>query len=606
MTGPAYTHNHSSRNGRFVRLACTVALLIFLLTLIIYMSSLQNGFVWDDIQYIAENQHIRSLNFQTLAAMLATFYQSNWHPFTWISHAVDYHLFGLKPSGHHLSSIILHALNCLLVFFLAVNLVLVAAEREAVGGQQTASHDLIAYGLLSGAIAALLFSLHPLRVESVAWAAERKDLLCAFFFLCSVISYLYYASSPSAPNRWVWFACCAAFFLLSLASKPMALTLPVVLLLIDVYPLDRFQNASGKKGMPLLEKMPLFMVSIVSIFVTVAAQNYGRTIRSLEQMPADIRMLNALWSLLFYVEKTIVPMHLVPFYPFPQNVHWLDFHYVCAILFITAVTALSLWLAKKRNYLLLIAWAYYVVTIFPVLGIIQVGGQSAADRYTYLPTLSIFMLMGTGVSWMVIRKPVKLPKGISVSLLLILACYVYLLMQATRHQIPIWRDSESLWTSVVAMFPFPESDPLVHYNLGNAYMQNGKYDEAIFEFERTLRLRPNHARAYNNLGKIFVMQGRLAEAITAFKQAVAIKPGNAKAYNNLGGAYLMQGDADSAIAAIKRSLAINANNGDAHSNLALAYYSKKEYALAFKHYDEALKHGGKVNPQLSQLLEPLR
>jgi superkiller protein 3 len=216
------------------------------------------------------------------------------------------------------------------------------------------------------------------------------------------------------------------------------------------------------------------------------------------------------------------------------------------------------------------------------------------------------MLMGTGISWLLLRKPVRSHRGIIAALILILTCYTYLLMQATRQQVTIWRDSESLWTSVVTMFPFPESDPLVNYNLGNAYMQKGKYDQAIFEFKRTLQLQPNHGRAYNNLGRIYVMQGRLNEAIAAFKQAVDINPGNAKAYNNLGSAYLMQGDVENAIRVIKRSLTINPSNADAHNNLAVAYYSKKEYDLALMHYDEALKHGGKVNPQLSQLLKQLR
>jgi superkiller protein 3 len=184
--------------------------------------------------------------------------------------------------------------------------------------------------------------------------------------------------------------------------------------------------------------------------------------------------------------------------------------------------------------------------------------------------------------------------------------YLCLLVQATRRQILIWRDSESLWSRVVVLYPFPASDPLVHYNLGNAYMQNGKYDQAIFEFNRALQLQPNHGRAYNNLGRIFIIQGRLTEAIAAFQQAVAVNPGNAKAYNNLGSAYLMQGDVENAIGAIQRSLAINPSNADAHSNLAVAYYAKKEYDLALMHYDEALKQGGGVNPQLSELLKSLR
>jgi tetratricopeptide (TPR) repeat protein len=577
-----------------------------MLTLLAFTASLDNGFVWDDIQYVAENQRIRSLNFHALAGMCTTYYQSNWHPLTWISHAVDYHLFGLNPSGHHLSSIILHALNCVLVFFLVIKLVVVVEDRKTDGRQPMPSHVLIADCLLSGVVTALLFSLHPLRVESVAWVAERKDLLCAFFFLCSVLSYLNCHASPSAANRRGWFACCAAFFLLALASKPMAVTLPCVLLLLDVYPLARFRMSREGKGSILLEKTPLFFVSIVSIFVTIAAQNYGSTIRTLEQMPADARILNALASLLFYVEKTVVPINLVPLYPFPKQSHWLDVHQVGAFLFVAAVTGLSLWMAKKGNYLLLVAWACYVITLSPVLGIIQVGGQAAADRYTYLPTIPVVMLMGTGLSAMLLRKPRGLPKGMRTALLLMLAGYLFLLMQATRQQVLIWRDSESLWSSVVAMFPFPESDPLVHYNLGNAYMHNGKYDQAIFEFNRTLQLQPNHARAYNNLGRIYVMQGRLNEAIAAFKQAVAVNPGNAKAYNNLGSAYLMQGDVENALSAIQRSLTIDPNNPEAHSNLAVAYYSKQEYDRALMHYEEALKQGGTVNPQLSELLKPLR
>ena len=595
-----------SFKGRLVLLAGAVALLIFILTIRTFLPTLKNGFVWDDIQYITENQRIRSLDFNTLAAMGTTFQQSNWHPLTWISHAVDYALWGLDPSGHHLGSIVLHGLNTLLIFFLTVKLVSAVAERKDITGPSVTPCPLFTHCLFSGAITALLFSLHPLRVESVAWVAERKDLLCAFFFLCSIIFYLYYTSPVSARERRICFACCVASFVLSLASKPMAVTLPAILLLLDAYPLKRLRAPLVKRGMVVLEKIPLFAISIASVFTTIAAQNYGRTIRNLEQMPADGRILNALWSPLFYVGKMIVPTDLVPFYPFPKDSNWLDVRYPCSFLFVLAVTWFSLRMLKKGNCLFCVAWAYYIITISPVLGIIQVGGQSAADRYSYLPGISIFLLAGTGISWIVLRTLATHHKGIGASLMIILICYLFFLVQGTRKQILIWHDSESLWTSVVTMFPFPHSDPLVHYNLGNAYTQKGKYDDALVEFQRTLLLQPNHARAYNNLGRIYVMQGRLDEAIAAFKQAVAINPGSEKAFNNLGSAYLIKGDADSAMREIKRSLAINPNSADAHSNLALVYYAKGEYRLALLHYDEALKHGGTVNPQLSQLLKQFR
>jgi len=448
--------------------------------------------------------------------------------------------------------------------------------------------------------------MHPLRVESVAWVSERKDLLCAFFFLGSILSYLFYVSNRTAQNSWLWFTCCITLFVLALTSKPMAVTLPAVLLLLDIYPLRRFRIHAEKKRILLLEKIPLFALSIPSIFLTVAAQNYGRSIRSLEEIPADLRMVNAIQSLLFYLGKMAIPSGLVPFYPFPKYSNWLDFQNLFAFFVVSAITCFSLWMLSKKNYLFFVAWASYVITLCPVLGIIQVGGQSAADRYTYLPSISIFLLAGAGISWIFLGQLVIRYKGIGALLMIIFFCYLFFLAQVTQKQILIWHDSESLWSSVVTMFPFPASDPLVHYNLGNAYSQNGKYDDALVEFQRTLLLQPHHGRAYNNLGRIYVRQGRFDEAIAAFKQAVTINPGNGKAYNNLGSAYLMKGDADSAIREIKRSLAINANNADAHSNLALAYYSKGEYRLALVHYDGALKHGGKVNPQLSQLLKPFR
>lgn len=596
----------ASAKGRLLLLTAPAALLVFLLTTLTFLPALQNGFVWDDIQYITENQRIRSLDLRSLAAMGTSFYQSNWHPLTWVSHGVDYALWGLDPSGHHACNIVLHGLNALLVLLLTVKLVSTAVGRKEMQDPPLMRSPLLTHCLLSGTITALLFSLHPLRVESVAWAAERKDLLCAFFFLCSMIFYLDSASPAAAPKRRICLACCAGSFVLALASKPMAVTLPAVLLLLDWYPLKRFQTTGVKKGMLLLEKIPFFAISIASVFATVVAQNYGRTIRSLDQIPAEVRILNALWSLLFYLGKTIAPTDLAPFYPFPRNGSWLDIRSACALLFVAAVTWLALRMLKRGNAILFAAWCYYLVTISPVLGIIQVGGQAAADRYTYLPGISLLVLAGSSISWIVLQKLLPGRKGAAVLLMVILACYLGVLMQATRKQILIWHDSESLWTRVATMFPFPQSDPLVHYNLGNAHMHQGKYNEALIEFQRTILLHPGHARAYNNLGRIYVMQGRLDEAIAAFRQAVRINPGSAKALNNLGSAYLMNGDADSAIRAIERSLTVNPDSADAHSNLALAYYAKGEYTRALRHYDEALRHGGKVNPQLSQLLEPFR
>lgn len=599
-----------SDNRLFTRktllLTGAIALFIFCLTVLVYSPTLKNDFVWDDIQYVIENNRIRSLDADSLSVMFTTFHVGNWHPLTWISHAIDYSLWGLDPAGHHFTNTILHGLNALVVFLLVIKLVVQAQRVTKSASFSKTSWSPMLHPLLTAGVTALLFSLHPLRVESVAWVSERKDLLCAFFFLLTILCYLYYAASPASRNRSLWFVGCLVFFALALTSKPMAVTLPVVLLILDIYPLKRFHFSSGSTRALLLEKIPFFVLSIATSIIVIFAQNYGRSIRTLTQIPADVRLLNAFRTPLFYLEKMILPYELVPFYPFPIHVSWWDIQYLVSAVLIVLITCLTLWMIKKENFLFFSAWAYYLITLLPVLGIVQVGGQSAADRYTYLPSLSIFLLAGTGVSWIVHRDIVAKKKvvlgGLAVGGLL----FFTLLSQLTIKQITIWKDSESLWSRVVHTFPFPQSDPLVHFNLGNAYTKSGTVDKAISEFEKALQLNPGHIRAHNNLGRLYAVRGNFDEAIVHFKQALAINPRYGRARNNLGGAYLQKGDYDSAIVEIQRSLAVNPNNANAHNNIALAYYLKGNYKVARAHLNKVISLGGKVNQELMQILESPR
>lgn len=583
-----------------------IALLIVSLTLLVYLPTLKNGFVWDDIQYVIENQRIRSLDVPALRVMFTTFHVGNWHPLTWISHAIDYKLWGLDPTGHHLTNIILHGLNALVVFLLILKLVMLAQKSNTSAPLSKFLWNPTIQSLLTAGVAALLFSLHPLRVESVAWVSERKDLLCAFFFLLSSMCYLNFVLSQISLKRRVWYVNCLMFFMLALMSKPMAVTFPLVVLLLDIYPLRRFGFSLRKTKVVLLEKIPFFALSSAAGTAVIFAQNYGRSIRTLEQIPMDIRLLNAIRTPIFYLKKMVIPHELVPFYPFPVHVAWWDTQYLLSVILIVGITCFAIWMIAKGNYLFFTAWSYYLITLLPVLGLLQVGGQSAADRYTYLPSLSICILVGTGISWIASRSIAAKNKVLLGGLILGgFVCFT-ILGRLTVKQIALWRDSESLWSCVANVFPYPQSDPLVHFNLGNALVKSDKLDEAISEYKKTLLLSPGHIRAHNNLGRAYAFKGNYDEAIMEFKRALAINPRHVRARNNLGAAYLQKGEFDKAIIEIKRSLAIRPNNVNAHNNIAFAYYSQGEYKLALVHFDRVISLGGQVNQQVMAFLESYR
>ncbi len=618
-----------------------IGIIILLLTCLVYTPALKNDFVWDDVTYITENTMIRSLSIYSLYEMLSSFHASNWHPLTWLSLAIDHAFWGLDPFGYHLTNIILHGVNTLLVFFLVIRLLASVNKTKVTLSPPKMPISTSTQTLLVASVTAMLFGFHPLHVESVAWVSERKDLLCAVFVLLSILSYLSYASSVVKRHRWIWFTLCIFFFIFALMSKPMAVTLPVTLLLLDVYPLKRMSLYPGKtvrKSSVFLEKIPFFALSIASSIITIMAQHAGGAIRGFEQFPTDARLCNALRALVFYLEKMITPFKLVPFYPFPANIHWLDLQYLLSAMLVFAITASCLWTLKKGSYLLFIVWSYYVITLLPVLGIIQVGGQAAADRYTYLPSLAIFTLIGVGVSWVLKKDALLKRRSMLGGLVLTFICISIFLGQLTIKQIKIWHNSEILWSYVINAFPFPRSDPLAHYNLGNALAKRGKLDKAIFEYKRALILKPHYPEAHNNLGSVYIIKGKLDEAmaeiehalainpnyamahnnrgsvylkkgeldkaISEYKQAIAIKPDHAKTYGNMGLVYYSKGMLDEAIFEYKKALALNPNLAEVHYNLSVTYYYKGNYESAIAHCDKAIELGGSVNQKLLELLKP--
>jgi hypothetical protein len=383
-----------------------LAAAIAVITFAVYLPSLRNDFVeWDDSTYIIENPFIRSFNMTFLRRAFFEFYASNWHPLTWVSHALDYAIWGLNPLGHHLTSIILHAINTFIVVLLIIRLVQ-AKKETAVIGQSVFSDERAVF--ITGGVAGLLFGLHPLHVESVAWIAERKDLLCALFFLLSMTWYVRYRrveenegvqrdSIPIFLER--NYLLSLGFFVLALLSKPMAVTLPVIFLIVDWNPFERIRSLKTFLT-ALLEKVPFLALSLISSILTVLAQRAGGAVTSVEETPILTRVFVAAKSLVAYIWKMIMPLNLIPYYPYPENLSPLSFEYLLAVALVVGISVICAMIAKKKKQnLLLSVWGYYVISLLPVIGLIQVGGQSMADRYTYLPSIGPFFLMGLVAAW---------------------------------------------------------------------------------------------------------------------------------------------------------------------------------------------------------------
>jgi hypothetical protein len=370
---------------------------IALITFLVYLTALRNDFVnWDDDIYVYENPYIRSLNPAFFKWAFFNFHASYWSPLTWISHALDYAVWGLNPLGHHLTNNILHAANTFLVVLLVIRLLDAWKGRTIHSGLSSFVHERTM--LIAAGTTGLLFGLHPVHVESVAWVAERKDLLCALFFLLSLIAYTKYASGADkepvnnnkAPRFFNnYYLVTIGFFILALLSKPMAVTLPVVLLALDWYPFNRLRSPRAFR-LALIEKLPFFALSLLSSMLTVLAANKGGAMELMETVSLSTRVLVGFRSLVAYLGKMLWPLNLVPYYPYPKDASPLSLEYFSAIVLVIGITAACMVMAKKQK-LWLSVWGYYVVTLVPVLGIVQVGGQAMADRFTYLPSLSPFL-----------------------------------------------------------------------------------------------------------------------------------------------------------------------------------------------------------------------
>lgn len=555
-----------------------LAAFVSLITFLAYLPALRNGFVeWDDPEYVLENPHIYTFTAAFFRWAFSSFYATNWHPLTWMSHALDYALWGLDPMGHHLTNNLLHAANSFLVVLLAIRL-MAAWKANANNNVRSSFPDERAM-LIAGGVTGLLFGLHPVHVESVAWVAERKDLLCGLFFLVSIMVYLSYVSQRTF--RTYFLSLCV--FALALLSKPMAVTLPLVLLILDWFPFGRIHSLKSFRS-AVVEKIPFIALSLASSTLTVLAQR--EAIHSFEVIPLSSRLCVAAGSIVAYLVKMAWPLNLVPFYPYPKEVSFFSLKYLSAMIIVAGITAICIAFVKKRG-LFLAGWGCYVITLVPVLGIVQVGEQAMADRYTYLPSLGPFLIAGLGAAWVLTRTHTAQRGAILNRVAAAAAVFAFIsLIWLTVDQIVIWKNSITLLTAVIDKEP---ELPFAYNNRGNAYRSKGQLEKAMQDFDRAVSLDPSYYRAYNNRGAVYSEMGRLDKAMEDIDRSLALNPRSDISYNNKGMVYGKTGSFDKAIEQFNKAIEMNPDYPGAYSNRGLAYSLIGEHDRALRDLNRALE-----------------
>ena len=562
----------ASPERRSVATDLLVALGLAALTLVVFAPVTTFEFLTiDDGSYVYANRNVRrGLSWEGTVWAFTRSYSSNWHPLTWLSHMLDVELFRMDAGAHHRTNVVLHALAAVLLF---------AALRTARLGRGAAL------------FVAALFACHPLRAESVAWVAERKDVLSGVFFAATLWSHASYARAPSR----VGYARTLACFTLGLLAKPMLVTLPAVLVLFDLWPLQRLRGQDGtqRPSAPpertfrqlVLEKLPLLALAVGSSIVTFVVQSKSGAVRSLIQLSLEARLSNAITSVWAYVGKLFWPDPLSTFYPHPAIVTphafapwrlsvWLGLAAIVAI----SVAALRSW---RRRPWLTSGWFWYLGMLVPVIGILQVGEQAFADRYTYLPTIGLALLFVGGLQHLLAAPAVRL------GALALGAAILGLSAWRTRLALEPWRNTETLFRHALAV---TDHNYVAHYNLGVTLQARGELDAARSAFERTLAIKPDSSDACYNLGSIALEERRFAPAAKHFEEALRRHPTRVQAHVNLGWALAELDRLDEAEAALRRALELQPRSVEAWINLGGVAAKRNDFAAAARSFAKALEH----------------
>jgi tetratricopeptide (TPR) repeat protein len=493
---------------------------------------------FDDPSYVTENPYVYGgLRPDAVVWAFTRCHSGNWHPATWLSHMLDCQLFGLSPAGHHLTNVLWHA-SAAVVLFLALNRMTSAIGRSA--------------------FVALVFAIHPLRVESVAWVAERKDVLSGFWFMMTLLTHALYVRHPFSTWRYLAVIACLAVGLL---SKQMLVTLPFVLLLLDYWPLGRLTEGSQWRRC-LLEKLPMLVMSAAACAVTLVAQRDARMPGG--QIPLSWRAANAAVGYCDYVVRFFNPTGLAVFYPHP-GLALPAWKIMIAVLVLVGVTML-VFKGRRQRPFMLVGWLWYLGMLVPVIGIVQVGGQAIADRYTYLPQIGLCLGLTWGAADVTARRgwPLRMQRAAAAAIVVSLAAVAW-------RQTSTWRDSETLWRQALACTSY---NALALQNLAKALEQQGRFEEAVVEYRNVLQLLPDKAVTHNSIGAILLRLGRPEDAIRQFQQALAINSRDAVARTNLGDALADLGRSSEAMDSYREALGIDADCIEARYNLADTLYQQ--------------------------------
>ena len=540
----------------------SICILLVIATFIAYMQVLKYGFItsFDDTEYLTSNWNIKAgLTKESIVWAFSTSYASNWHPVTWLSHMLDYELYGLEPFGHHLTSLLFHIINTLLLFGVLL---------KTTGA------------LWRSGLVAVLFALHPLNVESVAWVSERKNVLSTFFLLLTLWAYVRYVDKKNARN----YLLVVLFLALGLMSKPMLVTLPFVLLLLDFWPLKRFGEV--RPARLIFEKVPLFILLIGSCVATFIAQRSGGAIRFSEFSSLYFRIANALVSYFEYLRNMLWPSGLSVFYPHPGNALPIWKPLACTIVLVVV----TIWVVKeiRRAPYLAVGWFWYLGTLVPVIGIVQVGEQAMADRYTYVPLIGIFI----AIAWSL---PEQIKTGKEKLLPILSGIVISVLIALTWIQVSHWKNSITLFKHAINVTDTKYLGvATIHAFLGDAYHREGKLGIAISEFKKSLDLDPINPYSLNNLAATLAEQGNLKEGLSYAQKLSRLQPDYTPGLITMGNILEETGKLDQAQIYYEQVLELDSDSFENYLNLANILYRKGNLEGAIPHYKKVIT----LNPNL--------
>jgi tetratricopeptide (TPR) repeat protein len=545
---------NTSQTTKFMRRNYLFCLGLAIITLASFWGVGRLGFIiYDDWDYVYKNPAVLSgINFKSIQWAFTTAHSSNWHPLTWLSHMLDCRWFGLHPGGHHWVNLGFHAANTLLLYLVL---------WEMTGARWRSF------------LVAALFACHPMHIQSVAWISERKDVLSGFFAMLTLWAYARYVkkSKVQSPKSKVFYGLALVFFALGLMSKPMLVTLPVIMLLLDFWPLNRWRTAIPDKQKPksnlaefiktwrplIVEKIPMFLLCLASCVVTFWAQRSGNSVISLDQIAWQDRHLHAVLSYSLYLGKMFWPVNLAIFYPYtPMEPD----EFVCLFLLPILLSIICLWRWRAQPYLLA-GWFWFVITLVPVIGLVQVGMQSMADRYTYLPSIGLFIAVAWGMAEIAVRSKLWRTGMAWGGIILVSACLL-----DTRHQLRFWRNNITLFTHVVEVTR--ENNFVGYFFLGNSYGEAGDLDGAAKSFESALEVAPRFKEARGKLGYVLLFQKKYEAAASQFSEIIRLHPANIFAHEYLGHALVAEGKYAEAQAEYQAALQLMPDDADLQTTLA--------------------------------------